>query len=358
MKKLLFLIGTRPEVIKMAPLLYACREKVGLLTRLCTSGQHAALLTEALAEAELSPDISFTIWGDLSQKTAECLTRFDKVLAEEKPDAILVHGDTLTAFSGALAAFYRRIPVFHIEAGLRTDDLFSPFPEELYRRVIDSIATLCFAPTKAAEARLRTEGKPQGAIHVVGNTVIDTLFSDIDPKFFSPLIIKNKRLILMTLHRRETQGKTAEAICHAVREALVGRRDTHLVIPMHPSPLVREVLSAAFAKEEDVTLLPALDRRTFRNVLFRASLVLTDSGGVSEEATALGIPTLLLRDVTERPEGVAAGVLHAVGTSPEQILAAMEDHLEHPRPRQPSSVFGDGNASARICDLIEHFFLS
>ena len=358
MKNLLFLIGTRPEVIKMAPLIQKFRQRGRFLARLCTSGQHASLLTEALAEAALSPDISFTIEGELSQKTAQCLTRFDTVLVTEKPDAILVHGDTLTAFGGALAAFYRHIPVFHVEAGLRTDRVDSPFPEELYRRVIDSLSTLCFAPTEAAAAHLRKEGKSEEAIHVVGNTVIDTLISDIDPAFSSPLIIKDKKLILMTLHRRETQGRVAENICRAVKEALAGERDVRLVIPVHPSPRVRESLSAVFSKDERTTLIPALDRRSFRNLLFRAALVLTDSGGVSEEATALGVPTLLLRDVTERPEGVEAGVLHPVGTSFAQILAAIRDHLAHPRPRRPSSVFGDGNTSARICDLVEKFFLA
>ena len=357
MKKLLFLIGTRPEVIKIAPLIRACRQKKSFDTHLCTSGQHSTLLTDALTDAALTPDTRFSLEGTLSQKTACCLTCFEDILKKEAPDAVAVHGDTLTAFSGAVAAFYHRIPVFHVEAGLRAPSVYAPFPEEFYRRSIDSLSTLCFAPTEHAAKRLYREGKPSTAVHIVGNTVLDTLSSDLSHSFSSPFIKKGKKLILMTLHRRETQGEDARGICEGVKQALTAREDAYLLFPVHPSPHVRETVFSVLDGAENITLLPPLDRRTFRNLLATATLVLTDSGGVSEEATALGIPTLLLREVTERTEGVTAGVLYPVGIRSANILTAVTDFLDHPRKRHPSTVFGTGNASEQIADLIEKFFL-
>ena len=352
MKTVLFLLGTRPEVIKLAPLWRACREKTGFRVQLCTSGQHGALLSEALAEWKMRADASFTVWGALPQKTAECLTRFDAVLTQRAPDAVLVHGDTLTAFCGALAAFYRGIPVFHVEAGLRTETPFSPFPEELYRRVIDILATLCFAPTARAAARLLAEGKPKDAVLTVGNTVLDSLFATVTPDFAHPLYIKGKKTVLVTLHRRETQGAPMKEICEGIRDALRARRDAVAVFPVHPSPSVGETVRAVLGGTPTVRLVPPLSRHDFCNLLARASVVLTDSGGVSEEATALGVPTLVAREETERPEGVDMGVLRLVGRTRTGVARALSAMLDDPPPHTPSNVFGDGRASLRIADAL------
>lgn len=355
MKRLLFLVGTRPEVIKIAPVWRAAKGRGDFLSRLCSSGQHKELLRDALAEEGITPDLSFTVEGSLAEKSSECLLRFDAVLAKERPDAVAVHGDTLTAFMGALAAFYRGIPVLHIEAGLRTGSPFSPFPEELYRRTIDTLSTLCFAPTPRAATHLYKEGKPQNTVLTVGNTVIDGLFEEIDPAFSHPLLAKG-RLLLLTLHRRETQGEIAARICRGIRRALDGRQGIVLLSPVHPSPAVGRVIRGILGDAPAVTLTPPLGKREFRNLLARAELALTDSGGVSEEATALGTPTLLLREESERGEGVEAGVLHPVGTREEEVYLSLSDFLERPRPRRPSNVFGDGGASVRIVSAIQKFF--
>lgn len=356
MKKLLFLVGTRPEVIKIAPLLRAVQAKGSIHPLLCTSGQHGALLTTALADEKLTPDLSFYIEGELSQKAADCLSRLDPLLVAQAPDAIAVHGDTLTAFAGAVCAFHRRIPVFHIEAGLRTQDPHTPFPEEFYRRAIDTLATLHFAPTPLASAHLLQEGVPPFRVHTVGNTAIDSLFSDLDPHFTHPLTEKEQKLVLLTLHRRESLGEPLKEILTGIRTAVAGRCDCHLFFPMHPNPCIRTIALPLLAGLPNVTLTSPVDAHTFRNLLSRATLVLTDSGGVSEECTALGIPTLLLRDVTERTEGVDAGVLFPVGRKRDAVAHATRDFLDTPRKCPPSSVFGDGHAALRIADIIEEFF--
>ena len=358
MKKLLFLVGTRPEVIKIAPLFRVLRQNSTLSSLLCTSGQHDSLLTDTLLCEGLTPDISFSITGDLTEKTAKCLTAFDRILSEYAPDAVIVHGDTLTAFSGAVAAFHRRIPVLHVEAGLRTGDTHSPFPEELYRRAIDALSSLHLAPTDLAAQNLLREGIPSSRIHTVGNTAIDSLLADLDPSFTHPLLQSQKKLVILTVHRRESQGEPLRSILRGVRAGIYGRTDCHLFFPMHPSPCIRAAALPVFSSLENVTLSPPIDAHTFRNLLANAALVLTDSGGVSEECTALGIPTLLLRNETERTEGIDAGVLHSVGTETEAIKSAVCDFLDTPRKPSPSDAFGDGFASVRIARAIENFLKS
>ncbi len=355
MKKILFLVGTRPEVIKIAPVLSACRQKHSFLSLLCTSGQHDCLLSDTLADFALSPDYAFQIVGDLAGKQCECMRRFTEVLKKAAPHAVVVHGDTLTAFAGGLAAFYEGIPVFHVEAGLRTDTPFSPFPEELYRRAIDHLSTLHFAPTAHAAERLLREGIRREGILTVGNTAIDGLLADIDPAFIHPALTNGKKLVLVTLHRRESMGAPLAGMLRGIAAALKGRADLSLFFPMHPNPALRNAAKAALSHLSCVTLAEPVDAHTFRNLLARAALALTDSGGVSEEATALGTPTLLLRDETERPEGVEAGVLHLVGRERDAVRAAVADFLDTPRPHTPSSVFGDGHAAPRIADAIEKF---
>ena len=355
MKKLLFLAGTRPEIIKIAPLLRALENRPPLLPLLCTSGQQDALLKDTLSAYRITPARAFTLRGDLSQRTAQCILRFDRVLKEEAPDAVLVQGDTLSAFAGALAAFHKSIPVFHIEAGLRTKTPFSPFPEELYRRAIDHLSTLHFAPTPKAAARLCAEGIAEGGVYTVGNTAIDGLWDTIDPHFSHPLLEEGKPLVLLTLHRRESVEVFTQMLA-GVAKAFGKRRDHLLFFPMHPNPAVRQAAQRTLAHTPAAILAPPTDAHTFRNLLARAAFALTDSGGVSEEATALGTPTLLLREETEREEGVEAGVLHLIGRETSVIARAVTDFLDNPRKRTPSSVFGDGNAALRIADIIEQYF--
>lgn len=356
MKKLIFLVGTRPEVIKIAPLLRACRKRERFLPLLCTSGQHTSLLSDTLNALSITPDITFTVWGDLPHKQSECMLRFGEVLDKESPDAVLVHGDTLTAFAGGLASFYKKIPVFHIEAGLRSGNPFSPFPEEFYRRAIDHFSTLHFAPTVLAAERLANEGIEKNCIHTVGNTAIDGLLDDIDDHFTHPLLKVGKKLVLLTLHRRESLGEPLKEMLKGIAAAIEKRTDTYLFFPMHPNPTVREAATRTLAHIPAVILSEHIDSHTFRNLLSRATLAITDSGGVSEEATALGTPTLLLREETERSEGVDAGVLHLVGRKTDDIAARVTDHLDHPRLHTPSCVFGNGKASLHILDTIEKFF--
>lgn len=356
MKKLIFLVGTRPEVIKIAPLLRACRADGQLAALLCTSGQQDTLLKDTLRAYDITPDLSFTVWGDLPHRQGECLLRFGEVLERERPDAVLVHGDTLTAFAGGLAAFYKGIPVFHIEAGLRSGNPFSPFPEEFYRRAVDHLSTLHFSPTPLAAERLLKEGIGRERIYTVGNTAIDGLWEDIDEGFSHPLLTEGKKLVLLTLHRRESLGAKISEMLKGVAAAIEGRADTHLLFPMHPNPALRDAVHATLAHIPTVTLTEPIDTHTFRNLLCRATLALTDSGGVSEEATALGTPTLLLREETERPEGVDAGVLRLVGRKAAPIAAAVTELLDTPRPHTPSKVFGDGKASLYILNAIKEFF--
>ena len=355
MKKLFVLAGTRPEIIKIAPLLRMCKKKESFQTLLCTSGQHDTLLRDTLASQHLTPDRSFTVWGDLTGKTSECMRRFDELLKKESPDAVAVHGDTLTAFAGAVAAFHRGVPVFHIEAGLRTQNAFSPFPEEFYRRAVDHLSTLHFAPTRRAKERLLAEGIPKDGIYTVGNTAIDALFDDIDPRFTHPLLENGKRLVLLTLHRRESTEVYSE-ILKGIARALSPRDDVSLFFPMHPNPALRRAAREALEGISGITLSEPVSPYLFHNLLSHAALVLTDSGGVSEEAAALGTHTLLLREETERGEGVDAGVLHLVGRSPDTVARIITDFLDFPRPRKPTFVFGDGKTSERIANIIERYF--
>lgn len=356
MKKLIFLVGTRPEVIKIAPLFRACKEDARFCALLCTSGQQDSLLKNTLNALGFIPDLSFYIIGSLAEKQAACIQAFQAVLAREQPDAVIVHGDTLTAFAGGLCAFYLHIPVFHIEAGLRSGNPFSPFPEEFYRRAIDHLSSLHFAPTERAAECLLREGIEKERIRTVGNTAIDGLLSDIDKHFSHPLLESGKKLVLLTLHRRESMGAPLWEMLRGIAAALKVRSDAHLFFPMHPNPALREAVQSCLAPLPNITLAEPIDTHTFRNLLARATVALTDSGGVSEEATALGTPTLLLRDETERSEGIEAGVLHLVGRKNESVRIAVTDFLDLPRPHIPSAVFGDGHTSHRILNAIGQYF--
>lgn len=356
MKTVLLAIGTRPEAIKMCPLIPALRE-AGLTPLLTVSGQHRELVWDALSLFSLTPDydLSPTPREDtLAAFAGGTLSRFATLIDRIKPAAVLVHGDTVTALAAAEASFLSRIPVGHIEAGLRTGNLTAPFPEEHVRVQIDRFAKWLFAPTDTAKNKLLSEGRAESDILVTGNTGIDALRLFHRPRFVHPALdfACGRRLILFTLHRRESHGEPLARIFLALRQLCEENEDIAVFFPCHPSPAVRGEAKRLLAGTPHLLLSDAVDALTFQNLLARAYLVMTDSGGVQEEAPYFGVPVLVLREHTERPEGVAAGVLRVVGTDPTTILSAARELLHNPaayqKMAQKHTPFGDGYASARI----------
>lgn len=372
-RKILVVFGTRPEAIKMAPLILNFRERVRtgaqLEFRVCVTAQHREMLDQVLRLFEITADFDLDIMRpgqDLTDVTARVLSGMRDVLRDFQPDLVLVHGDTTTTFATALAAYYARIPVAHVEAGLRTDNIYSPWPEEINRRLADAIASVHFAPTEIAKQNLIREGIAESRIHVTGNTVIDALlrmvkrisddatlrdhlnreFSYLDPA---------KRLILVTGHRRENFGEGLENICRALKK-LSERGDVEIVYPVHLNPNVREPVSRILEADASVHLTKPLDYLPFVYLMSRAYLVLTDSGGLQEEAPGLGKPVLLMRDTTERPEGVEAGTVRLVGTHIEQILSAVSNLLDvsevYNRMATAHNPYGDGHAADRISAVL------
>ncbi|HEX9933362.1 MAG TPA: UDP-N-acetylglucosamine 2-epimerase (non-hydrolyzing) [Allosphingosinicella sp.] len=366
--KLLAVIGTRPEAIKMAPLLALLRDEATVELRLCLSGQHCGLLDPALRLFGLEADLDLALMAPgqgLNGLAGKALQRLDSVLADEAPDRVLVHGDTTTALAAALAAFHRSIPVAHVEAGLRTGDLARPFPEEMNRRAIDLVADLLFAPTQRARRNLETE-RAAGRIVVTGNTGVDAveailgrlgaddaLRGEADAALPAPA--PGKRLLLVTGHRRESFGEGLRSVCAALR-ALGGRGDLDIVYPVHLNPEVKAPVEEALGGCDNVRLLPPLDFLPMVRLMQRADLILTDSGGIQEEAPSLGKRVLVTRDVTERPEGVACGKALLVGTDAERIVAAVSELLDDEaaagRFRGGGNPYGDGRASRRIGDAL------
>ncbi len=360
--KLLTVIGTRPEAIKMAPVLRAFATCEHLNSRLCVTGQHRALLDQALTIFGLSPDIDLRVMSpdqSLNGFFARAMTALGRVLDEEAPDRVVVQGDTVSALAGALAAFQRRIPVAHIEAGLRTFDTDNPWPEEGYRQAIDAIADQLFAPTAAAAANLGgTVGK---SVHVTGNSGVDAIYGVLgrlsrDRRLRRaadaalPALPSDRPLLLATIHRRESFGEPLRQICAALARIAAGR--AHIVLPVHPNPEVAGPVRTALGNRAGITLLDPLPFPAMIRLMQRVDLVLTDSGGVQEEAATLGTPALVLRTVTDRPEAVAAGLARLAGTTTDAIIAATEAELEHLRLRPLHAVsanpFGDGHAAERI----------
>ena len=361
MKKIMLIFGTRPEAIKMCPLVRALREKDDLQTVVCVTGQHRELLDSVLDTFSVTPDYDLAVMTNrqtLASLTERILHRVSEALEKEKPDAVLVHGDTASAFCAALASFYLKIPVCHVEAGLRTYDIHAPFPEELYREAISLIASLHFAPTAQAMENLLREGKDARCVFVTGNTAIDALRYTVRADFSHPILEKarGKRLILLTAHRRENHGEPLkEALC-AIRRVIEEQKDTLLIYPMHPSPAVRRVANEALSGHPRICLSEPLDVLAFHNILSRAYLVLTDSGGIQEEAPALGKPVLVLRDVTERGEGVAAGTLRLLGTKEASVYHGFTELLTSSSAYQTMASainpYGDGTASRKIADIL------
>lgn len=361
--RVLCVFGTRPEAIKMASVIKELRRHPGqIIPRVCVTAQHRQMLDQVLDTFEIEPDIDLDIMQDRqtpSQVAAQVLSRLEPTLRDEKPDWVLVQGDTTTVMAAAITAYHLRIRVGHVEAGLRTYDRFHPFPEEMNRVIADALSDLHFAPTQQARDNLLREGIPEGSIVVTGNTVIDALLDVAarpwEPEPDSPLraIPVDKRLILVTAHRRESFGRPLQDICAALREIAQGRWDeVHIVYPVHRNPNVWEAVHALLGDVPSITLLPPLDYLSMVYLLKRCDLVLTDSGGIQEEAPSLGKPVLVLRRVTERPEAVEAGAAQMVGTDPDDILSEtirlLDDAQAYAAMARAVNPYGDGQAAERI----------
>lgn len=357
MARILIVVGTRPEAIKLAPVILALRRLPGMAISVCATGQHAELAPQALAHFGIAPDIQLGRQpSQLDQLSASLIVGIGAAIDEVQADRVIVQGDTCSAMAGALAAHYRRIPVAHVEAGLRSGDLHHPWPEEANRRLVAVLADMHFAPTENAAAALRSENLPPSRIHVTGNTVIDALHhirgqSEAD----LPVDTGGKRLVLVTCHRRESFGGGLGGIAAALR-ILSERTDIIMAIPVHPNPEVSGPLRAGLVGCPNIRLLDPLAYPAFVQLLAAAHLALTDSGGVQEEAPALGVPVLVLRDRTERTEGVAAGTARIVGRRRDAITAAanelLDDPAAHARMARAHSPYGDGLASERIAAFI------
>ena len=382
MKRVLFVFGTRPEAIKLAPLIFELRNRPGLEALICVTGQHREMLDQVLSGFGLEPgwDLKVMRAGqDLAALTARLVTGLAPVMEEAKPDVVLVQGDTSTALIGALSAYYNEIPVGHVEAGLRTGQKYSPFPEEVNRKLVGTLADLHFAPTEGARANLLAEGVPGDRIHVTGNTVVDALLWAVkrleatppDDPFLEEQIAaipaevrddSNSKLILVTGHRRESFGPDFEAICTALVRIVERNKDIRLAYPVHFNPKVREPVYRILDGIERIHLFEPPPYFGFVWLLSRAHLIITDSGGVQEEAPSLGKPLLVTRRVTERPEGVEAGCAQLVGVDTETIISATEsllnDPAEYERMSSADNPYGDGTASARTADALEEWLTS
>ena len=366
--RILVTFGTRPEAIKMFPVVAALRESGRVDVKVVVTAQHRELLDAVLALAGLRPDLDLDLMlpdQSLDGLASRILTRFGAALDTLQPDRVLVHGDTLTTMMASLACYFRRIPVGHVEAGLRSGDIYSPWPEEVNRKVTGVIADLHFAPTETAAAALRAENVPEKAIHVTGNTVIDALLFArgkiaSDPAL-APAIVPlkarfaGKRIIAVTAHRRENFGAGMAGIADAL-QSLAAREDVAIIYPLHPNPNVAEVMRPALAGYDNIALINPLDYLDFVAMMEASDIVLTDSGGIQEEAPSLGKPVLVMRDTTERPEGVAAGTAKLVGTDASVIVRETSRLLDEPEAYQAMAhahnPYGDGQAARRIAELV------
>ena len=370
MLKVVTVFGTRPEAIKMAPLVQELKKYPGEINcKVAVTAQHREMMDQVLRLFDILPDYDLNVMQDrqsLYDITVRSLAGLEEVLQREKPDLVLVHGDTTTTFVGALAAYYEQIPVGHVEAGLRTYNRLSPFPEEMNRRLTDTLSELHFAPTIQAKQNLLREGIPGENIYVTGNTVIDALLETVkkDYSFSDPVLqsidYKSRRVLLVTAHRRENLGEPLENICLALKELVENYPDVEVVFPVHKNPLVRQVVEKILSGLERVRLIEPLDYQPFANLIKNSYLVLSDSGGLQEESPALGKPVLVLRDTTERPEAVEAGTVRLIGSEQAKIVAAakslLEDRQEYEKMANVVNPYGDGNASRRIAHVIRMKF--
>lgn len=361
MKKVMLVFGTRPEAIKMCPLVNELKTREGIETIVCVTGQHRQMLDQVLEVFDVVPDYDLSIMKEkqtLFDITANILNNIRKVLEEVRPDVVLVHGDTSTTFVTALACFYLQIPVGHVEAGLRTYNIYSPYPEEFNRQAVGIISNYNFAPTEKAKENLIKEGKKKESIYVTGNTAIDALKTTVKKEYNHPELewARGSRLILITAHRRENLGEPMKAMFKAILRVLKEHPDVKAIYPIHMNPVVREIADSILGKEERIHIIEPLEVIDFHNFLNQSYMILTDSGGIQEEAPSLGKPVLVMRDTTERPEGIEAGTLELVGTEEENIYRnfkkLLEDEEEYKKMSNASNPYGDGFACKRIADIL------
>ena len=362
MKKVMLVFGTRPEAIKMCPLVNELKTRKGIETIVCVTGQHRQMLDQVLEAFQVEPDYDLSIMKDrqtLFDVTTNILNRIKAVLEEVQPDVVLVHGDTSTTFVTALACFYLKIPVGHVEAGLRTYNIYSPYPEEFNRQAVSIISAYNFAPTELSKENLLREGKNPDTIYVTGNTAIDALKTTVREDYTHPDLewAKGSRLIMITAHRRENLGEPMKHMFRAIRRVCDEHPDIKAIYPIHMNPVVREIADSILGDDERIRIIEPLDVLDFHNFLSRSYLILTDSGGIQEEAPSLGKPVLVMRDTTERPEGIKAGTLKLVGTDEEVIYQnfkqLLEDEEAYRAMSTASNPYGDGFACKRIADILE-----
>lgn len=365
--KVMVVFGTRPEAIKMAPLVLELQKQSETFeTITVVTAQHRQMLDQVLETFRIQPDYDLDIMGknqSLLDITAKILEKFDPVVKEVQPDMILVHGDTTTTFAASLVAFYNQVRIGHVEAGLRTFDKYSPFPEEMNRQMTDNLADLYFAPTSESKANLLMEHHPESSIFITGNTAIDALRLTVQEDYHHQVLDQldpQKKLVLVTMHRRENQGQPMRAVFVALREMVDAHPELEVVYPVHLSPAVQEAAKDILGDHDRIHLIAPLDVFDFHNLASRSYFIMSDSGGVQEEAPSLGKPVLVLRDTTERPEGVKAGTLKLVGTDPERVKEEMTALLTDPDLYQKMSSarnpYGDGKASERIVQAIQHYY--
>lgn len=362
MKTVMLVFGTRPEAIKMCPLVNELKLREILNTVVCVTGQHRQMLNQVLEAFGVKPDYDLSIMKEgqtLFDITANILNRIKDVLEESKPDVVLVHGDTSTTFVTALACFYLRIPVGHVEAGLRTYNIYSPYPEEFNRQAVSLIAKYHFAPTELSKTNLLNEGKNENSIYVTGNTAIDALKTTVREGYTHPELTwaKDSRLIMITAHRRENLGEPMHHMFRAIRRVMNEHPDVKAIYPIHMNPAVRKAADEELGDCDRIHIIEPLEVLDFHNFLAHSYLILTDSGGIQEEAPSLGKPVLVMRDTTERPEGVKAGTLKLVGTD-EQVIYEnfkhlLEDKMVYAAMSKASNPYGDGFACKRIADILE-----
>ena len=362
MKKVMLVFGTRPEAIKMCPLVNELKKREELQTVVCVTGQHRQMLDMVLEAFDVTPEYDLSIMKDkqtLFDVTTNILNRIKEVLEREKPDVVLVHGDTSTTFVTALACFYLQIPVGHVEAGLRTYNIYSPYPEEFNRQAVSIISKFNFAPTELSKQNLLKEGKNPESIYVTGNTAIDALKTTVRADYTHPELewAMGSRLIMITAHRRENLGEPMRHMFKAIRRVMDEHPDVKAIYPIHMNPVVREIADEFLGGDDRIHIIEPLDVLDFHNFLSRSYLILTDSGGIQEEAPSLGKPVLVMRDTTERPEGIAAGTLKLVGTEEEIIYnefsRLLSEKEEYEAMSKASNPYGDGHACERIADILE-----
>lgn len=369
MKKIITIFGTRPEAIKMAPLVKELEKREGIESKICVTAQHREMLDQVLELFDIKPDFDLNIMKtkqSLTGITNRILEGLETIFKEEKPDMILVHGDTTTTFSSALAAYYQQIKVGHVEAGLRTFNKYFPFPEEMNRKLTGAISDLHFSPTKGAKNNLLREGIDEKSIYITGNTVIDAMLHTVEYNYvfeneeLNKIDFKNKKVIMITAHRRENWGEGISNICEALNEIVDKNKDVELVYLVHLNPIVKDMVYEKLGGKERIHLLNPLDTKETHNLMNKCFMVMTDSGGLQEEAPHLGKPVLVLRDVTERPEAVEYGTVKLVGTDKEKIIREGNELINNKEAYEKMSKavnpYGDGKASERICDAIMKYF--